>query len=50
VEPFNITELNEDCLLTAENFARWSYGERWREMDLWRRASFASSFWQERQL
>jgi hypothetical protein len=52
--PFNITDLNEDCKLTAENFARLTQGMKGLpevpEMELWRRASFAPSFWQERQL
>jgi hypothetical protein len=51
-DAFNVSEFNEDCKLTAANFARLTQGMKGLpevpEMELWRRAGFAPSFWQER--
>ena len=51
-QQFNVCKFNEDCKLSTENFARLVQGmmgvPQVPEMELWRRAGFAKSFWQER--
>jgi hypothetical protein len=51
-EPFNVIEDNEDCKLSAKDFQRLVKGmngvPQVPEMELWRKAGFTKSFWQER--